>query len=460
MSHTTGSSARTAAALLTAVMAMGVTAGCGPGPVAAARTGNAHLAAVVANHDGSDDPLALADRRLAMYDYAGADAALSGQTGPRVAQLRQAIAGARASATVWPDDMSVSHLFYHSLIVDPARAFHSGYKVRGYLDYMVTQREFEAQLTQLHAKGYVLVHPERIAAPDASGRMVTEPITLPPGKKPLVLSIDDVSYYDYMAGDGFATNLTLASDGRVRNTYVDAAGTKHVGAYDVSTVVDDFVADHPDFSYRGDKGTIALTGYNGVLGYHSSYSVYGHTPATDAARASATKVATAMKESGWHFASHSWGHINFTKSSLARIQTDMRRWKADVEPIIGPTPELIYPFGADISGVRPYGPDNEKYRYLYGQGFRYFANVDWSKPAWMQNNGQTLRQARIDVDGITIDAALAGRRTPLPAFFDVRTTVDPARLAAERAQPKHPDEDRDHDHDHDHDGDRHPVEKK
>ena len=37
-------------------------------------------------------------------------------------------------------------------------------------------------------------------------------------------------------------------------------------------IVDDFVREHPDFSYRGDKGTIALTGYNGVLGYRSSYA--------------------------------------------------------------------------------------------------------------------------------------------------------------------------------------------
>ncbi|GAB3579380.1 polysaccharide deacetylase family protein [Calidifontibacter terrae] len=436
MERTTGTPFRRVAAGIAAVAML---AACGPGGTAGASRGIAHLGKV--SVDGTarpdpTDPLTVATQQLAMYDYAGATATLKNVADPRAARLRRTIATAQRATTAYPDDMSISHLFYHSLIVDPKRAFHSGYKVRGYLDYMVTEQEFKGQLAQMYAKGYVLVHPERIAAQNASGEMVTKPIMLPPGKKPLVLSIDDVSYYDYMVGDGFATNLMVDPSGKVRNTYIDAQGVKHIGAYDVSTVVDDFVGEHPDFSYQGDKGTIALTGYNGVLGYHSSYLAYGHNPATDQARKSATAVAAAMKTSGWNFASHSYGHINFTKSPLSKIKLDNERWKADVEPIIGPTKELIYPFGADISAVKKYGPDNEKYRYLYDQGFRYFANVDWSKPAWMQNNGQTLRQARIDVDGITIDAALAGKRTPLPDFFDVSATVDPERLAAERVLSK------------------------
>lgn len=85
----------------------------------------------------------------------------------------------------------------------------------------------------------------------------------------MALSVDDVSYYSYMDGAGFVSNLVL-KDGRVTNTYVDARGNMHFGSFDVSTVVDDFVCEHPDFAYHGDKGTIALTGDNGILGYRSS----------------------------------------------------------------------------------------------------------------------------------------------------------------------------------------------
>lgn len=37
-------------------------------------------------------------------------------------------------------------------------------------------------------------------------------------------------------------------------------------------LIDRFVEKHPDFSYRGAKGILALTGYNGILGYRTDES--------------------------------------------------------------------------------------------------------------------------------------------------------------------------------------------
>ena len=67
------------------------------------------------------------------------------------------------------------------------------------------------------------MNPADIAGLDANGKMKYKDIHLPKGKKPLVLSEDDVSYYEYMDGDGFATKLLLDEDGKVKNEYVDAA---------------------------------------------------------------------------------------------------------------------------------------------------------------------------------------------------------------------------------------------
>lgn len=89
---------------------------------------------------------------------------------------------------------------------------------------MVTKREFVAQLNSMYAKGYVLVHPQRIAKRGADGQMHPVPIVLPAGKKPLVLSVDDVSYYEYMAGDGFATNLVVDGSKGVRTPYPEKGG--------------------------------------------------------------------------------------------------------------------------------------------------------------------------------------------------------------------------------------------
>ena len=39
---------------------------------------------------------------------------------------------------------------------------------------------------------------------------------LPEGKKPFVMSQDDVCYYEYMDGDGFASRMIIGEDGKQR----------------------------------------------------------------------------------------------------------------------------------------------------------------------------------------------------------------------------------------------------
>lgn len=132
---------------------------------------------------------------------------------------------APVETAVWADNSMVPHVFFHSLVVDPARAFADPESGAGYLDYMVTQSEFAGVLQQLYDNGYVLVSPHQLATVEADGRVTPNELALPVGKTPLVISIDDVSYYEYMDGDGFATNLFVAPDGRVLNNYTDAQGT-------------------------------------------------------------------------------------------------------------------------------------------------------------------------------------------------------------------------------------------
>lgn len=41
------------------------------------------------------------------------------------------------------------------------------------------------------------------------------------------------------------------------------------GAYDAVPRLDAFLEEHPDGCYKGARGIIALTGYNGILGYRT-----------------------------------------------------------------------------------------------------------------------------------------------------------------------------------------------
>ncbi|MFL4472793.1 polysaccharide deacetylase family protein [Paeniglutamicibacter sp. MACA_103] len=367
----------------------------------------------------------MAAKLAAGYDYAAARKTLAGIEGPAAQDARAGVDTAEARAVVWEDSSRIPHLFVHSLIVDPRRAFDGDSRQQGYLDYMLTLGEFKKMVAELHRRGFVLVNPADIAAVGANGKMNYRDIRLPRGKKPLVLSQDDVNYYEYMQGDGFATRLVVDEGGKVKNEYEDAAGKKHIGAYDMAPVIDEYVEKHPDFSYRGAKGVLALTGYNGALGYRTSKSEYAgsKTLATDIE--SATKVATALKENGWVFASHSWGHLNMTESSAKRIKHDLELWDAEVRPILGDTDQFIFPFGADISGVPQYS--GTKYEMLRNDGFDFFYGVDSTTPAWMQTGGRYLRQARINVDGLQFAKERRGDRPVLKNFFDVKKVIDPRR---------------------------------
>jgi uncharacterized membrane protein YqiK len=92
---------------------------------------------------------------------------------------------------------------------------------------------------------------------------------LPEGKKPLIISIDDVNYYDYMENDGFADRLVVDENGRVATEVKNLNGEYEITYNgDVMPILDKFVDEHPDFSYKGAKGIVAVTGYEGAFGYN------------------------------------------------------------------------------------------------------------------------------------------------------------------------------------------------
>lgn len=282
---------------------------------------------------------------------------------------------------------------------------------------MVTIEEFKRSIEELYKNGYVLVSLEKLVQKNSNNELEFAGVNLPQNKKPLVLSQDDVSYYEYMTGEGFPDKLVLDTNQEVKNLYSDN-GNQEIGDFDMIPLIDSFVKEHPDFSYQGAKGMIALTGYNGVLGYRTSPSVYGDNEKTKEEKEEAIKIAEKMKATGWTFASHSWGHIDMGKSILEDIQRDNQLWQEEVAPIVGKTSVFIYPFGADINDWLPYEEDeNKKFAYLKEQGFDIYCNVDATQSSWGQFDNDFYRNSRINVDGIRFESELTGENTVLNAFF-------------------------------------------
>ncbi|MBR3069361.1 MAG: polysaccharide deacetylase family protein, partial [Lachnospiraceae bacterium] len=243
---------------------------------------------------------------------------------------------------------------------------------------------------------------------------------------------------------GYAEKAVLDSDGNVKCRYVDANGVVNIGDYDVVPRLNTFLEAHPDAAYKGARGMIAMTGYNGVFGYRTD-AAYRTGENLDADQRAwleahpdfnwdeevkeAQKIAEAVKASGWEFACHTWGHLSVTNASVETLMADHEKWKNTVANITGPTDTIIFAHGNDIGSFRDYTEENEKYAYYKGEGYRFYANVDASTPHWLQIRQNYLRQGRIDCDGLQMWRSLSGqaKTNVFEGLFDVKSVFDETR---------------------------------
>ncbi len=382
-----------------------------------------------------------ADRLAAMYDYDAAMQLIQSHDGyenePVLVDAFLTYEAQKADCVPWADNTKISHVFFHSLIADTSLALGPDSGTRdGYNRYMTTIEEFEKILQQMYDKGYVLVGihdmAESVVQADGTEKMVMKEILLPEGKIPFVMSQDDVNYYDYMDGEGFATKIVIGEDGNPTCEYIQKDGNVVTGDYDLVPVLDRFVEEHPDFSYRGAKAILAITGYEGTLGYETAPYRYEEAKQLiglsadekakmlEEERAACREVVAALKADGYEFASHSYGHGNMQTNTVEKFKYDMNRWLDEVGSLLGDTDIFIYPFGADICDWRGYS--GEKYEYAIKSGFRYFCNVD-SAQYWVQRKDNYLRQGRINLDG----ERMMNDPDKLSCFFDVESVLDPTR---------------------------------
>jgi peptidoglycan/xylan/chitin deacetylase (PgdA/CDA1 family) len=288
----------------------------------------------------------------------------------------------------------VEELFVHPLVLDPAAAFTDDTLGRGFQDYFVTTREFRALLEQLWRNGWTLVDIHRV---------VDGTVRVPRGRRPLVLVEDDVNYYHYFEGRGLAAGLVLGADDQVHARLDDGTLTDD----DVVPMVEAAVAAHPELSADGARGVLAVTGYEGLFGEHD--------PDRPDARDRLTTLAGRLRATGWTFASHTYGHLDLSRSSPDTIMADSARWKALADPILGPVDVLVYPYGAR--------PTASVVARLAAAG--YVIQLDIDVVARQERVGGATLMSRRHVDGLAFD--VPERQRP---FYDVAKVRDPRRPTA------------------------------
>ena len=338
--------------------------------------------------------------------------------------------GVRDGVTYVPYDGVVEHLFFHPVVAYPELAFDGDSKSDGIDDWMVTAGEYLKILESVYEKGYVLVDIADCWSEqtDESGqtRMVKNTLYLPEGKKPLILSYDDVNYYEYMLANGFTYKLIIGEDGKLWSWGKDPQGKEVVSRdLDAVTILDKFVEEHPDFSPFGAKGCLSLTGYEGILGYRTQTDRENWTPEREADRQEEIEavkpIVAELKRTGWTFGSHTWGHISLNTRTFDTVTADMQKWFAEVGSLVGETSVLFYPFGGRLDGddVQQSGP---AFRWMQEHGFRIFCSVgidSWSK---CKSDISAVICDRLHPDGTTLRSAKARER--YMKFYDAKDIID------------------------------------
>ena len=338
--------------------------------------------------------------------------------------------GVRDGVTYVPYDGVVEHLFFHPVVAYPELAFDGDSKSDGIDDWMVTAGEYLKILESVYEKGYVLVDIADCWSEqtDESGqtRMVKNTLYLPEGKKPLILSYDDVNYYEYMLANGFTYKLIIGEDGKLWSWGKDPQGKEVVSRdLDAVTILDKFVEEHPDFSPFGAKGCLSLTGYEGILGYRTQTDSKSWTAEQEANRQKEIEavkpIVAELKRTGWTFGSHTWGHISLNTRTFDTVTADMQKWFAEVGSLVGETSVLFYPFGGRLDGddVQQSGP---AFRWMKEHGFRIFCSVgidSWSK---CKSDISAVICDRLHPDGTTLRSAKARER--YMKFYDAKDIID------------------------------------
>lgn len=324
------------------------------------------------------------------------------------------------------DTDKVLHLSFRTLIADPDVAFgQENVQAASLLDQSrVTVDEFNQILQQLYDQGYMMVRLEDLAAMNQDGTMEQQQLMLPQGKKPLILSQQNVNYDSSLTGQGIASKLLLDENGELVNELLRSDGTAIYGAYDIAACVEAFVGEHPDFSLNGARGILGLTGYKGILGYDV-------TSESEMVK----QLLENLKARGWEFACNGYKTISYVQD-LSVVQSDLEQWKSLAEPLTGAVDKLLFPDGKDISNWSVYTEDNEIYQYLKSQGIRYFCGRDISGP-WSQMTEEYLRCSYKEVDGYRMYQDVYQNAGRFSGILDFSVLYDMRRPSAPKeAEPE------------------------
>lgn len=348
------------------------------------------------------------------YDYKTAIAILDRFEGdpmdfPRLHDRRTEYLRLQDQLVAWADPAQIPNFSVQMLIADPDRAFNDGKYGKNFTRDFLTVEEFTKILDKLYENGYVLVRLQDVfttkTLSDGTKIFVSNTIYLPEGKKPFVLTQTNVNYHTYLVdgsdadklpdanGRGFACKLVFDDEGNLTNEYVDSEGTSHTGSYDMIPILEAFIREHPDFSYRGARAVIAVTGYDGLFGYRTNSAAESDFD-TEAETQGAVKVATKLQQLGYELACYTYANVPYGSLSVTDMETDLRGWVNEVPAILPDINIFVFAQNSDIAKEDGFYNDR-RFTLLNDAGFEIFLGFCSSDTPWAVVTDYYVRQGRI-----------------------------------------------------------------
>ncbi len=265
----------------------------------------------------------------------------------------------------------VKHVFFHNLI-----AFED---TTGHFDKdCLYVSEFKAMLEQMYDNGYVLINIDYMYEYyEENGVLkakLRDTIKIPSGKKPLVMSVDNVCYPSNEHGMGRVDRLVVKNGKLYTYTKLSDGTDFYSDDNDIFPILENFIAEHPDFSFSGARCVVAPSGYAGLFGYNTTSKATAAEKQT--ADVEVKKIVDWFRGNGYTFACHSYSHGDYSTMSLTGIANDFAKWDAEVLPYIGKTHVFIYPYGS----FTPKNSDQAKE--LSARGFAVFCATSMNGVNW------------------------------------------------------------------------------
>lgn len=391
----------------------------------------------------ANDLLVKAEALAAAYDYDAAIAMLDTFSGDMedfnaLLVTRERYVQTKDTMVPWSDPSQIPNLSFHMLIAEPYRTFsHSGYG-KSWKWNFITTTEFSKILQQLYDNGYVLVDMDDVITATTTSDDITYEVNtlyLPEGKKPIMFTQTQVNYYTYMVdgdgdgladkkGGGFASKLILDENGKLTNEMVTKEGTTLRGDYDFVPILEAFIEMHPDFSYRGARAVLAVSGYDGLFGYRTDPETARKISEEYYQKelAALPAVLDALRAKGYKFGCYTYGNVAYGEIKADEIKEDLESWKEEVTPLLGEVDYLVYAKNSDIStGTGLYS--GEKYEVIKSAGFQYYLGFCESNSPWFVRTNEYIRQGRIVVTGNSLE------KYPkmFEGLFETISVLDPNR---------------------------------